>query len=108
MGDKVGYAAAVGEDLSSQHQQALERFGLDLTGLIVRPGFKTPRSWLVMEWNGRRTEVSRTELADFRRMRVMPQDLPHLIARRADFISTGAPCLKRVIYVSSCAAPTQT
>ncbi|MCA9900862.1 MAG: hypothetical protein H6654_18095 [Ardenticatenaceae bacterium] len=74
--DKVGYAAAVGEDLSSQHQQALERFGLDLTGLIVRPGFKTPRSWLVMEWNGRRTEVSRTELADFRRMRVMPQDLP--------------------------------
>ena len=74
--DKVGYAAAVGEDLTAQHRQALEHFGLDLTGLMVRPGFKTPRSWLVMEWDDRRTEVSRTELADFRRMRVMPQDLP--------------------------------
>ncbi|MCP4422475.1 MAG: hypothetical protein GY805_38180 [Chloroflexi bacterium] len=74
--DRVGYAAAVGEDLDAQHRHALTRFGLDLSGLVVRDGFSTPRYWLVMEWDDRRTEISRTEVTDFKRMRVSPQDLP--------------------------------
>lgn len=74
--DKVGYAAAVGKDLDAKHRQALTQFGLDLSGLMVRDDFSTPRSWLIMEWDGRRFEVSRTESTDFRRMRVLLKDLP--------------------------------
>lgn len=74
--DRVGYAAAVGYDFSPEHRQALIRFGVDLSGLRRREGFQTSRTWLVMEWDERRAEISRTPEEDFRRMRILPEELP--------------------------------
>lgn len=56
----VGLAAGVGDDLPAQCKNWLQRVGCDLGGLMLRPR-QTPRAWQILEDDGRRTEVWRTE-----------------------------------------------
>lgn len=72
----LGYAAATGPDFDEAHRIALERFGIDLQGLVIRNGYQTARAWQVFEPDERRIEVFRTSLDDLYRYKVMGDDLP--------------------------------
>ena len=73
---RLGYAASVGKDFNPIHRHALQQFGADITGLVVREGYKTARAWQVFEENDLRVETFRTELDDFLRCIVQEEDLP--------------------------------
>jgi len=74
--DHLGYLAAVGSDLDPGHRQTLEKFGVDLRGLVQRDGFRTARAWQVFEPDERRIEIFRTSLDDFERAKVRPDEVP--------------------------------
>ena len=73
---RLGYAASVGKDLDPIHRHALQQFGSDVTGLIVREGYKTARAWQVFEENDLRVETFRTDLDEFLSRIVQEEDLP--------------------------------
>ncbi|MGH2697933.1 MAG: carbohydrate kinase family protein, partial [Actinomycetota bacterium] len=70
-------------DLDPAHRAALEQLGIDLRGLVVRDGYRTPRAWQLFEHDGRRTEILRTDLDAFIRERPRIDELPadYLAAR---------------------------
>ena len=74
--DRLGYAAAMGSDLDAAHRASLERFGVDLSGLVLRDGYSTARAWQVFEPDERRIEIFRTSLDDLGRFQVTKYDLP--------------------------------
>lgn len=81
----LGYAAAVGPDLSAGHHQALARFGVDRQGLIVRHGYRTARAWQLFEPDERRIEIFRTDLEAFERHKVRLEELPEAYRRARGF-----------------------
>ena len=56
---RLGFAASIGKDLDPIHPQALQQFGTDTTGLVVREGYKTARAWQIFEENDLRVETFR-------------------------------------------------
>ena len=60
--DQLGYAAAIGPDLDEKHRRSLERFGVDMNGLVQRDGYQTARAWQVFEPDERRIEDFRTSM----------------------------------------------
>lgn len=74
--DQLGYAAAIGPDLDEKHRRSLERFGVDMNGLVQRDGYQTARAWQVFEPDERRIEVFRTSMEDFEEYQVTKDDLP--------------------------------
>jgi ribokinase len=74
--ESLGYFAAVGDDLDPTHRDLLERIGVDLRGLIVRAGHRTPRAWQLFEPDERRIEVFRTDVDDFYQMEPSLAELP--------------------------------
>ena len=72
---RVGIVAGVGWDFSKDHRDHLERMDIDLTGLLLRD-HPTPRAWQVLEWDGARTEIFRTDLEQFRQMLPSPTEVP--------------------------------
>jgi sugar/nucleoside kinase (ribokinase family) len=74
--DSIGYAASVGADLDQKHLDELTRFGVDVSGLVVRDGYATARAWQIFEEDDTRIEIFRTDLEDFRRQKVTVADLP--------------------------------
>lgn len=57
----VGLCAGVGADLPAAAERQLAELGIDLAGLRRHPSLPTLRAWQVMEWDGRRTQVWRTQ-----------------------------------------------
>jgi cytidine kinase len=86
----VGIVAGVGWDFSKDHRDHLERMDIDLTGLLLR-NYPTPRAWQVLEWDGRRTEIFRTDMEQFRQMLPSPTEVPvnYLAARGIHFFDFG-------------------
>lgn len=74
--DSIGYAASVGADLDQKHLDGLVRFGVDVSGLVLREGYATARAWQIFEEDDRRTEIFRTDPEDFDRQKVTVADLP--------------------------------
>lgn len=74
--DHLGYMASVGADLDERHKVALERFGVDLHGLVLRDNYRTARAWQVFEPDERRIEIFRTSLDAFGANKVRIGDLP--------------------------------
>ncbi len=74
--DALGYAAVAGPDFSDAQRRALARFNVDLQGLVVRDGYRTARAWQVFEPDERRIEVFRTDLEEFERHKIRPEELP--------------------------------
>jgi len=72
----LGYSASVGTDLDPHHRESLERFDVDLQGLVVRKNHKTARAWQVFEPDERRIEIFRTSLDDFERHKITMDELP--------------------------------
>lgn len=81
----LGYAAAVGYDLDEAHRATLNRFGVDLRGLVLRNGYRTARAWQVFEPDERRIEVFRTSLEDFERFKIVKEDLPEVYRQARGF-----------------------
>ncbi|MCC7021770.1 MAG: hypothetical protein IT338_03030 [Thermomicrobiales bacterium] len=81
--ERLGYFAGVGDDLDPAHRERLERFGVDLRGLITRPGHRTPRAWQLFEQDERRIEVFRTDVNDFYQIEPSLDEMPpdYLAAR---------------------------
>lgn len=73
---QLGYAASVGADLEPAHRESLLRFGINSDGLVVREEYRTARAWQVFEEDGTRHEIFRTSHEEFRRRKVLAEDLP--------------------------------
>ena len=74
--DHLGYAASVGADLDRKHLDALNRFGIDVGGLVLRDGYATARAWQVFEADDTRIEIFRTPYDAFDANKVLVADLP--------------------------------
>ena len=74
--DSIGYAASIGADLDQKHLDGLTRFGVDVSGLVVRDGYVTARAWQIFEEDDTRIEIFRTDHEDFDRQKVTVADLP--------------------------------
>jgi sugar/nucleoside kinase (ribokinase family) len=74
--DSLGYAASIGADLDQKHLDRLARFGVDVSGLVLRDGYATARAWQVFEEDDTRIEIFRTDPEDFDRQKVTVADLP--------------------------------
>jgi len=74
--DALGFVAYCGDDFDPQHRSFLEAMGVDLRGVMLRPGKRTPRAWQLFEHDERRIEVFRTSLADFDRLKPKFDELP--------------------------------
>ncbi len=74
--DSIGYAASVGADLDQKHLDGLARFGVDVSGLVVRDGYATARAWQIFEEDDTRIEIFRTDYDQFDRKKVTIANLP--------------------------------
>lgn len=74
--DRIGYAASIGSDLDQKHLDALNRFGVDVGGLVLREGYATARAWQVFEEDDTRIEIFRTPYEAFDAEKVVVGDLP--------------------------------
>jgi ribokinase len=98
--DRLGYFAAVGDDFDPAHRALLEKLGVDLRGLLRRPGFATPRAWQLFEPDERRIEVFRTNIDDFYRMETTVDEMPaDYLAARGFHLCHGA--LPQMIAVAT-------
>ena len=74
--DNLGYAASIGTDLDQKHLDGLARFGVDVSGLVLRDGYATARAWQIFEEDDTRIEIFRTDMEDFGKQKVTVADLP--------------------------------
>lgn len=74
--DRLGYAAAVGDDFDPTHRQLLESLGVDMRAVMRREGHRTARAWQLFEPDERRIEVFRTDRDDFERYKPQLEELP--------------------------------
>jgi cytidine kinase len=74
--DRLGYIATVGADFDPRHRSQLEEMGVDLRGIIARPGYRTARAWQLFEPDERRIEIFRTSEEDFDRFKPQFADIP--------------------------------
>lgn len=99
--DGLGYAAAIGPDLDAAHRDSLQRFGVDLAGLILQKDYQTARAWQVFEPDERRIEIFRTSMDDFERFQVTKNDLPDTYHQARGFhIQWGALAQLEELIVS--------
>ena len=90
--DSIGYAASVGADLDQKHLDGLARFGVDVSGLILRDGYATARAWQIFEEDDTRIEIFRTDYDDFDKQKVTIADLPASYHNAKGFhIQWGSP-----------------
>ena len=87
---RVGLLAAIGRGFPETHRTALEAV-FDPQGLIRREA-PTPRAWQLYEDDGRRTEVFRTDLAEFIAQSPLPTELPAAYREiKGAHLQCGAP-----------------
>jgi sugar/nucleoside kinase (ribokinase family) len=72
----LGFIAYCGDDFDPQHRIFLEGMGVDLRGIVRRPGLRTARAWQLFEPNERRIEVFRTSLEEFMLSKPQFEDIP--------------------------------
>ncbi|HEY3228958.1 MAG TPA: PfkB family carbohydrate kinase [Roseiflexaceae bacterium] len=73
---QLGFIGTVGADFDPQHREILEGLGIDLRGLVERPGYRTARAWQLFEPDERRVEVFRTNEEEFNRLKPQFADIP--------------------------------
>ena len=59
--DSVGLAAGVGHDFPASAQMWLDQMDIDTRAIRHYPDYQTLRAWQVLDWDGRRTQVWRTQ-----------------------------------------------
>lgn len=90
--DALGFVAYCGEDLSPAHRAFLEGMGVDLRGVVLRPGQPTARAWQLFEHDERRIEIFRTSIDDFYRSRPTFDDIPaDYLQARGYHLQWGSP-----------------
>lgn len=73
--DNVEFVAPIGNDFPAQHLDALEAAGWDLRGL-PRRDLPSIRNWVVYEFDGRRTWITRSDPDDFDALSPTVADIP--------------------------------
>ncbi len=90
--DSIGYAASIGADLDQKHLDGLARFGVNVSGLVLRDGYATARAWQIFEEDDTRIEIFRTNYDDFDKQKVTIADLPSSYRNAKGFhIQWGSP-----------------
>jgi sugar/nucleoside kinase (ribokinase family) len=90
--DALGFVAYCGDDLDPQHRSLLESMGVDLRGIVLRPGQRTARAWQLFELDERRIEIFRTSIADFARFKPQFSDIPvDYLQARGVHLQWGSP-----------------
>jgi len=74
--ESLGYVATVGPDFAPEQRAQLEKLGIDLRGVYEHPDYTTTRAWQIFEQDERRTEVMRTDPADFAHFKPNFQQMP--------------------------------
>jgi len=59
--DKIGLLGGIGHDFPADAQEWLEETGLDLSAIRTFAQYQSLRAWQVFEYDGRRTQVWRTQ-----------------------------------------------
>lgn len=90
--DSLGFVAYCGDDLDPQHRTFLEGMGVDLRGVVLRPGQRTARAWQLFEPDERRIEIFRTSIDDFHRSKPTLADIPaDYLQARGYHLQWGTP-----------------
>lgn len=88
----LGFVAYRGDDLDPLHRSFLEAMGVDLRGVVLRPGQRTARAWQLFEPDERRIEIFRTNTEDFDRAKPQFSEIPaDYLQARGFHIQWGAP-----------------
>src|SRR5690242_16095544 len=59
--DSVGLVGGVGHDFPAEAQAWLDAMGIDCAGIRHLPQYPSLRAWQIFEYDGRRTQVWRTQ-----------------------------------------------
>jgi len=90
--DSLGFVAYCGTDFDPQHRRFLEQMGVDLRGVALRSGERTPRAWQLFEHDERRIEIFRTNIDDFQRLKPSFEDIPAAYLQARGFhLQWGTP-----------------
>jgi len=90
--DALGFVAYSGDDLDPKHRSFLDAMDVDLRGVVRRPGQRTPRAWQLFEFDERRIEIFRTNLADFDRLKPQFGEIPpDYLQARGFHLQWGSP-----------------
>ncbi|MFZ5917893.1 MAG: PfkB family carbohydrate kinase [Chloroflexota bacterium] len=74
--DQVGFVAAIGPDFPEPCRKDLGAYNIDLSGVLVRPGYQTARAWQIFEWDERRIEIFRTDFDAFIKATPLLEEMP--------------------------------
>ncbi len=88
----IGFVAGVGDDFAPEHRAWFDAHGVDLSGVLVRRGQRTPRAWQIFEPDDRRIEIFRTDLQAFRNeLRPRLDEIPtHYFQAKGFHVSWGS------------------
>lgn len=74
--DRLGFVAYRGDELDPEHERFLTEMGVDLRGILLRPGHRTARAWQLFEPDERRIEIFRTSFEDFVQCKPQFEEFP--------------------------------
>lgn len=90
--DRLGFVAYRGDDFDPQHAAFLEAMGVDMRGIVPRPGHRTARAWQLFEPDERRIEIFRTSLDDFHECKPRFEEIPaDYLQARGMHLQWGTP-----------------
>lgn len=90
--DRLGFVAYRGDDFDPQHGAFLEAMGVDLRGIVPRPGHRTARAWQLFEPDERRIEIFRSSLDDFHACKPRFEEIPaDYLQARGLHVQWGTP-----------------
>ncbi|HLO35399.1 MAG TPA: carbohydrate kinase family protein, partial [Candidatus Deferrimicrobium sp.] len=88
--DHVGVVAPAGRDFPAGHLDRLRELGLDLAGVVARPG-SAIRYWVIYEADGRRRWLQRSPESAFTDTAPDPSDVPPAFRRSGAFHIAAMP-----------------
>lgn len=83
--DNIKLVAPIGSDFPDAHMSKLREMGWDLSGMPVRP-LPTMRNWVVYEYDGRRTWITRSDPNNFYELSPKPPDIPSAFLGTKSFL----------------------
>lgn len=88
--NQPGLVATVGPDFDPAHRAMLASYGMDMSGIITRPGEPTARAWQIFEPDERRIEIFRTSEKAFERAKPRFEEMPpHYLQARGFHLLWG-------------------
>jgi sugar/nucleoside kinase (ribokinase family) len=83
--NNIQLVTPIGNDFPEVHLHRLKETGWDLSGVSLRP-LPTMRNWVVYEFDGRRTWITRSNPDDFYELSPKPEDIPNAFLDAKSFL----------------------